>query len=70
MRYRAENIALAIGCVYEVVALSTRAPTITHIIKTVGHRHPAGRLVLWAWCGFIAWHFLEPPDQYINRSQS
>lgn len=52
---------LIAGCLYEVAALTTsRVPTITASIKYVGRSHPAGRLVVWAWCGYVAWHFLEP----------
>lgn len=54
------NTALFVGCVYELVALATpNVPTITTLLKTVA-RHPAGRPLLWAWCGYISWHFLEP----------
>ena len=52
--------ALYVGCLYEVAALSvSRLPTITDLVKRLG-RMPAGRLAVWCWCGFIAWHFLEP----------
>ena len=52
---------LVAGCLYEVAALVTgRVPTITAIIKSVGRGHPVGRLLVWSWCGYIAWHFLEP----------
>jgi len=49
------------GCLYEVAALTTgRVPTITAAVKYAGAAHPLGRLAVWAWCGYIAWHFLEP----------
>jgi hypothetical protein len=52
---------LVSGCLYEIVALTTRrVPTITAAIKTIGRSHPVGRLVVWGWCGYVAWHFLEP----------
>lgn len=48
------------GCAYEIVALLTgKIPTITAIVKRLG-RAKLGRLVVWGWCGFVAWHFLEP----------
>jgi hypothetical protein len=49
------------GCVYEIVALCSngRIPTITKLVKRLGST-PAGRLLVWGWCGFVAWHFLEP----------
>lgn len=54
------RLVLGLGCAYEIVALSTdRVPTITTVVKRTG-KHPVGRLVVWAWCGFVAWHFLEP----------
>ena len=58
---KAFNSALLMGCVYEVVSLSTRrVPTITHLLRSAGKRHMLGRMLLWLWCGFISWHFLEP----------
>ena len=55
------NVILAVGCAYEVIALiHSRLPTVTRILKTLGAKHPAGRAVLWLWCGYISWHFLEP----------
>ena len=54
------RLAVIVGCAYELVALTTgRLPTITKLVKTLGH-HPVGRVLVWAWCGFIAWHFLSP----------
>ena len=56
------NIVLLIGCTYEIIALTTRkVPTITRILRTVGAT-PAGRVPLWLWTGYVAWHFLEPLD--------
>jgi len=54
--------AVVIGCCYEVLALTTRrVPTITRLVRvTASHRH--GRFAAWLWCGFVAWHFLEPLD--------
>lgn len=58
---QALNSALLVGCVYEVFALVTkRAPTITTILRKGGKRHPLGKAMLWLWCGYISWHFLEP----------
>jgi len=60
MRRSAGRYLIAAGCAYEIVALSPApVPTITDMIKRVG-KHPVGRLAVWAWCGYIAWHFLEP----------
>lgn len=42
--------ALAIGCVYEIVALYTPLPTITHITQTA-LRHRFARFVAWAAAG-------------------
>lgn len=56
------NGALFIGCVYEIIALVSPLPTITRILKTLGKKHPLGKATLWLWCGFVAWHFLEPDD--------
>lgn len=52
---------LGVGCAYEIVALAAgdKLPTITQIVKRVG-RMPAGRALVWMWCGYVAWHFLEP----------
>lgn len=62
----AEALVIA-GCLYEVYSLVTRrVPPITRLVKAVGRLNagpmPAGRLAVWAWCGYIAWHFLEPDD--------
>lgn len=56
--------ALAVGCVYEVFALASkgRVPTITRCIKWVGKQR-GGRFLVWAWCGYITWHFLEEEAQ-------
>jgi hypothetical protein len=56
------NAALLVGCAYEIVALVSPLPTITHILKRLGRRHPLGKATLWLWCGFVAWHFLEPDE--------
>ena len=48
------------GCVYEVIAVGTdQVPTITEIVKYVG-RQRWGKVIAWTWCGYVAWHFLEP----------
>ena len=54
--------AVAVGCAYELAALHELSPlpTITEVLKTT-HRHPIGRFLVWMWCGFVAWHFMEPP---------
>lgn len=55
------RLLIVAGCAYEIVAVSTGyVPTITATIKAVGRAHPLGRFLVWGWCGFIAWHFLEP----------
>ena len=60
---RVLNYVLAIGCVYEVFSLASRkVPTITRILRTAGKAHPAGKALLWLWCGYISWHFLEPME--------
>jgi len=54
------NIILLVGCLYEVLALVWRkVPTITRILRLVGKR-PVGKALLWMWCGYVSWHFLEP----------
>ena len=54
---------LLVGCVYEVVALTTRkVPTVTRILKTIGSR-PYGKAALWLWTGYVSAHFLEPLDE-------
>lgn len=54
---------LLVGCVYEIVALTTRkVPTVTRILKTVGSR-PYGKAALWLWIGYVSSHFLEPLDE-------
>ena len=56
------KLAVLAGCFYEIVAIATdRVPTITTIIKHAG-KHPVGRFAVWTWCGFCAWHFMEPDD--------
>ena len=56
----AGRVVIAVGCVYEIVALATDVvPTITDVVKTV-NQHPVGKFAVWAWCGAWAWHFLEP----------
>lgn len=57
------NAILLVGCVYEVAALLSRGrlKTITRIIKVIQRDVPLlGRVIGWLWCGYIAWHFLEP----------
>lgn len=54
---------LVVGCVYEVVAVTTRkVPTITRILKTIGSK-PYGKAALWLWTGYVSAHFLEPLDE-------
>lgn len=54
------RLVIGLGCAYEIVALADdRVPTITAIVKRTG-RNPIGRFLVWGWCGFVAWHFLEP----------
>jgi hypothetical protein len=63
IQQRLFNVVLALGCAYEIVALTTRkVPTITRILRTVGKQHPMGKALLWMWCGYISWHFLEPVE--------
>jgi len=53
---------LGIGCAYEILALATGwVPTITQIVK-YANRRQATRVLVWVWCGFVAWHFMEPED--------
>jgi len=59
-RALAGRLLIIAGCAYEIVALTTgRVPTITAAIKFLGRAHPIGRFLVWGWCGFVAWHFLE-----------
>lgn len=52
------KLAVLAGCMYEIVAITTdRVPTITRIMHNA-NRNPAGRFVVWLWCGFCAAHFL------------
>ena len=53
------RLIIALGCAYEIVALFSKLPTITAIIKRLG-TIPGGRFIVWSWCGYIAWHFMEP----------
>jgi hypothetical protein len=58
---------LVVGCVYEVVAVTTRkVPTITRILKTLGSK-PYGKAALWLWTGYISAHFLEPLEKSENK---
>ena len=60
MPQRVLNYLLATGCIYEVIALATRrVPTITRILRLTGTK-PFGKALVWMWCGYISWHFLEP----------
>ena len=55
------HVVTVAGCTYEIWSiLSGRGPTITRAIKMVGAAHPAGKLLVWTWAGYVAWHFLEP----------
>jgi len=59
---KAMNLALLVGCAYEIVALVTKSvPTITRLLKILG-KQPIGKALLWMWCGYISWHFLEPME--------
>lgn len=58
----AMNAALLVGCVYEVAAILSPLPTITTLLRTTGKKHPLGKAVLWLWCGYVSWHFLEPME--------
>lgn len=61
-RQKAMNVVLLVGCAYEIVAIATRGvPTITRLLKTLG-KQPVGKALLWMWCGYISWHFLEPME--------
>lgn len=63
---KAMNTALLVGCVYEVASLSTkRFPTITTLLRRAGKRHFLGKILLWVWCGYISWHFLEPLEELL-----
>lgn len=51
-----------VGCVYELVALTTRrVPTITYIIRWIGKRR-WGRAIAWLWVGYVTDHFLLRDD--------
>ena len=52
------RLVIAAGCVYELVALWSRLPTITTIVKNA-HRHPYLRVLAWVWGGVWAAHFFE-----------
>jgi len=57
---KALNTALLVGCIYEIVALVSHAvPTITRLLRLLGSK-PFGKALVWMWCGYISWHFLEP----------
>lgn len=57
------NALLLVGCAYEILALvHHKPPTITKMLKALGRKHPIGKATLWLWCGFVAWHFLEPDE--------
>jgi hypothetical protein len=59
---KAMNVVLLLGCSYEIVAILWRKiPTITRMLKLLGSK-PVGKALLWMWCGYISWHFLEPLD--------
>lgn len=63
---QALRIVLLVGCVYEIVALTTRkVPTVTRILKTIGAR-PYGKAALWLWTGYVSAHFLEPLDEPVE----
>lgn len=58
------RLAVGLGCAYEIVALTRpRIPTITALVKRFREASTFGRFVVWAWCGYVAWHFLEPEDE-------
>lgn len=62
MNQKVLNAALLVGCAYEIVALVFRkVPTITRMLRLMGSK-PFGKALLWMWCGYISWHFLEPMD--------
>lgn len=72
MKFESKEILrgiLLVGCIYEVVALTTRkVPTVTRILKTIGSR-PYGKAALWLWTGYVSAHFLEPLDEPQERKQ-
>jgi len=54
------RLIIAIGCVYELAAVTTdKVPTITATVQHIS-RLRAGRFVLWLWLGFWVDHFI--PD--------
>lgn len=58
------NIALLVGCIYEIIALVTRTvPTITRLLRLLGTMR-FGKALVWMWCGYVSWHFLEPLDRH------
>lgn len=53
------RILIALGCAYEIVALTTnRVPTITAIIQRSSRLPWIGRIGLWLWLGAVVDHFI------------
>ena len=58
-RFNVGRGVIVAGCTYEICAIvSGKAPTITHIIQTVGRKRGA-RVFMWMWLGFVVDHFLD-----------
>lgn len=54
---------LTVGCVYEVVALTTNlVPTITAIVQRSSRLPWVGRIALWLWLGAVVDHFIWRGD--------
>lgn len=69
--HKIEVTGLVVGCAYEEYAIACKkydilpyVPTITEILRSLRDKRmvgmPLGRLLLWAWCGYIVWHFIKP----------
>lgn len=52
----AARLLVAAACVYEIVALFTRLPTITALTHRA-KRHPGLRIAVWTAAGAAVWHF-------------
>jgi len=53
------RVAVAVGCLYELVALPERSPlpTISELVQR-GSRSRRFRVAVWLWCGYVSAHFM------------